>query len=83
LEGLGPEQIFVVDYDDMVLHKDEVFPQVYRFIDLAYDPAYTEKLHRKSIDKKNSLSNREIETIHKIADPCYEKAKELVSTKLQ
>ena len=75
-----PSYLFVVDYDEMVLNKDAIFSKIYEFVNLEYDPSYTEQLHHQSINKKNQLSRREIKIVEKIANPYYEKAQKLLST---
>ena len=76
-EAFGPEKIMIVDYDDLVLHKETILPTIYDFIDLAYDPAYHEKIHHKSLKKKSRLTEEETSTIRKHAEPIYNRAIEL------
>ena len=79
VEKLGPDRIFVVDYDDLVLDSDTILRQVYQFVDLDYDPAYARQIHNKSIGKKSRLSEREMLTVKNIAEPVYRKAQLLKS----
>jgi hypothetical protein len=79
VDQLGPEKVFVVDYDDLVLDKDAILRQIYQFIDLAYDPEYAKQIHDKSVGKKSRLSEREKKVIKNIAVPIYQKARLLRS----
>jgi hypothetical protein len=79
VDKLGPDRIFVVDYDDLVLDSDTILRQVYQFADLDYDPAYARQIHNKSIGKKSRLSEREMLTVRNIAEPVYRKAQLLKS----
>jgi hypothetical protein len=81
VDKLGPERIFVVDYDELVLDSDMILRQIYQFIDLDYDPAYAGKIHSKSLDKKSRLTEREKIIVKNIAEPVYQKAQRLKSTR--
>lgn len=78
-EGLGPERVLVVDYDDLVRHRETILPQIYAFIDLAYREDYARAIHTKSLGKANRLSGRERWLIQRYCVPVYEKARKLVS----
>lgn len=73
-DAFGPEKILIVDYDELVLQKETVLPNIYAFIALDYDPAYQEQIHRKSVTKKSRLNKKESRIIQRIAEPIYEKA---------
>jgi hypothetical protein len=81
VEKLGPEKVFVVDYDELVLDSDMILRQIYQFVDLDYDPAYAGKIHSKSLDKKSRLTEREKMIVKNIAEPVYQKAQSLKSTR--
>ena len=73
-QSLGSERILIVDYDELVTHKDQVLPQIYNYIDLDYNSGYSAQIHSQSIDKKSQLSPKEKQQIHRIAEPLYKEA---------
>jgi len=73
-DSFGNDKLFIVDYDELVLQKDKLLPQIYYNIDLAYTPEYSQQIHSKSVDKKSKLSTKEKKLIKSIAEPIYEKA---------
>jgi len=80
MDNLGPDRVFVVDYDDLVLHRDAILRQIYQFVDLDYDPVYGNPVHDKSIGKKSRLSELEKRIVKNVAVPIYQKAQLLKST---
>lgn len=70
-QAWGRERIFIVDYDELVLHKETIMPQIYRFIDLHYDNSYCQQIHSKSVDKKSKLTRYERSTIKMITESVY------------
>jgi hypothetical protein len=76
-QALGPERLFIVDYDELVTHKETVLPQIYDFIKLDYNPTYCQQIHSKSVDKKSKLSASENAAITRIAEPIYRQAFDL------
>ena len=76
---LGTSRFFIVDYDELVLNKEIILPEMYQFIKLAYKQAYASKIHAKSLNKLNDLSADEFETIKLLCESHYLKAKTLCS----
>ncbi len=79
VEGLEPQQIIVVDYDDLIINKLKTIPNLYKFIGLSYKPDYVDYIHERSIDKSRQLSRHEIETIEAVCKPVYLNARKLLS----
>ena len=76
-EILGPDQLMVVDYNDIVLNV-ELLPKIYDFIQLEYYPSYLEKISTTSIKKVDKLSKREYSTISKLSLPIYYDLRDLL-----
>ena len=76
---IGPDQLMIVDYNDLILQKSSILPAIYQFIDISYKDTYANKLHTKSLNKKRNLSDLEASTIQAICQPIYEQAKTLLS----
>jgi len=72
---LGLEKIMVMDYDDLVKHKEKILPEIYRFIDLNYKREYSDKINASSLNKASRLSNYEVATIKALCEPVYNKAR--------
>jgi hypothetical protein len=69
------EEIFFVDYDDLVDRKQDVLSAIYDFVNLDYKSEYAEKIHRRSVGKSERLSRRQKEIVEEICLPVYEEAK--------
>lgn len=76
-ERYKKNRLIVIDYDDLVLHKEKILPRLYELIELKYDDSYANKLHSRNIKKSNRLSARSQRTITELCLPAYEKAKKL------
>jgi hypothetical protein len=76
---LDKDRIFVVDYDDLIREKDAILKRIYQFISLEYLPEYGEKIHSKSLDKKNKLTSHELRVVKDLCEPAYQDAQKLKS----
>jgi hypothetical protein len=82
VDRLGHDKISVVDYDDLVLDRDTILRQIYKFVGLSYNPEYSQQIHNKSIDKKSRLSEGEKRVVKSLAVPIYQEAQLLRSISL-
>lgn len=73
-QHLNAEQLMVVDYDDLVMHKAEILPIIYSFCDLDYKIEYADRIHSKSISKVTRLSTQESKVIKSLCEPIYQNA---------
>ena len=78
IDKLGPENILVVDYDELVAKKDILLPEIYDFIELGYKPEYENAISTRSIKKSQKLSDKQRRMINVICQPSYEKARNLI-----
>jgi hypothetical protein len=74
---LPAERLAIVDYDELVRHKQQMLPAIYEFIDLDYQPAYADKILETSIDKASRLNAKEVAVIDALCQPIYERARDL------
>lgn len=75
---LGPEKVMIVDYDELVNHKEALLPRIYEFVDLPFQDKYTGYINVASINKAKRLSETERLTIQEQCMPVYEKARQLI-----
>lgn len=78
LERLGPQNVAVIEYDELTRNKTEILPQLYRFLDIEYAECYGDKIHASSLDKASKLSAKDRAVIADLCLPVYERAKALV-----
>jgi hypothetical protein len=78
-QHLDPDTIIVVDYDDLVMRKEEVLPAIYSFVDLEYRDEYADKIHSRSLRKGMRFSRHEIATVMSKCEPTYQKARALLT----
>jgi hypothetical protein len=72
------ERLVVVDYDDLVLKKELILPELYKYLELKYNVSYSKKLHSRNIKKAQKLPHRQYHCIDKLCSPTYENAKKFV-----
>lgn len=78
-EGLGPDRMMIVDYDDVVRHKQRMLERIYEFIDLPYASAYADCIHERSVEKARLLTPQEKRTIGELCGAVYERVKALAA----
>jgi len=78
-KSLDNSDMFVVDYDELARNKNELLPEIFRFIGVEYREPYGERLKAASIDKASKLSATERSRIAAIAEPIYQEARALLS----
>jgi hypothetical protein len=69
-------RIAVVDYDELVAHKLELLPQLCAFAGVAFDARLGEKLHARSVDKRDRLGTRAAEYVDRFCGDVYARALE-------
>jgi hypothetical protein len=75
-ERLG-QRMAVVDYDDLVVHRDALLPQLCEFAEIPYDPELTRHSHGKSARKGDRLAAWEARHVDDLCDEVYRKARAL------
>ena len=81
LEKLGPDAVYVVDYDELVTNKNDFLPDLYDFIDLPYQNKYADAILSSSLKKADKLSVRERTMVDELCMPVYEKLRGLIRYK--
>ncbi|MEH6528651.1 MAG: hypothetical protein V7718_01775 [Porticoccus sp.] len=78
-EGYAKDRLIVLDYDNLIRAKERLLPILYERIHLAYDSGYAASISERSLNKKNSLRDREKELIDAVCMPTYNAALILVN----
>jgi hypothetical protein len=73
LDKLG-DRVAIVDYDDLVSHKDVLLPQLCEFASIPYDRELARQLHGKSVRKGDRLADWEAEYVDDLCRPAYREA---------
>ena len=76
--ALGPDRLFIADYDDLVDKPDVYMPALFEFCDVEYDAKYSGVLKRSSISRKKVLSDRAINQIENLCAPVYLAARQMI-----
>lgn len=74
---LGRESILVIDYDDLVLNRENMLRQIFEFINERFRPDYALKIHQNSLQKFDRLTETERSTIRTLSEPRYMEARRL------
>jgi hypothetical protein len=78
VERLGPDRVFVADYNELVLNKDDLIPRIFSFARLPFRAELLASLHAKSV-RRAPWSERRAERIETLCQPVYEQAKTLAA----
>lgn len=73
-QQFGSQRMCVVDYDALVLDKENILPAIYRFINLSYLPTYANHIHARSLRTNGRFAPPEKEVIRAICQPIYQQA---------
>jgi hypothetical protein len=69
-ERLG-ERMLIVDYDDLIFRREILVPEIFRFVDLPFDPGLLSFLHRRSARKQIRLPEWKRDHIESVCAPVY------------
>jgi hypothetical protein len=75
-----PDQLLVVEYDQLVRAPQIWFPKIFAFIGEPYDPTYAKAVRADSVAKAKSLSPAAQARINQWSQPAYERCLSLLST---
>jgi hypothetical protein len=75
-ERLGA-RMAIVDYDDLVAHRDILLPQLCEFAEIPYDRDLTRQLHGKRARNSARLAAWEARHVDDLCDEVYRKARSL------
>ena len=70
--GIPNIDIMFVEYDELVHHKNDIFPEIYDFLGLEYKSVYGDVIKEKSISKADSMSDSDKRVISLVCDKIYE-----------
>lgn len=70
-QHFGPEQLMVIDYDQLVLQRAMHLPRLYDFIGLPFHPAYLDKINSRSLKKAEKMAVAQRRLIERLSGPVY------------
>lgn len=73
--SIHKDQLFIVNYEDLIKNAHEILPQIFNFTHLDYEESYASKLRKT---KKPPIHSDVQAEIMKYCGPIYEEAKKLV-----
>lgn len=79
---MGEDRVLVVEYDDIVEHRDKLLPYIYDFVDLSFKNEYGQSIHARSLRKAEKLSSKEFAKIETLCVPVYHEAKKFIRYRL-
>ena len=72
--GMERDRIFIVDYDELVEHKEVVLPALFGFCEIPYDETYAEVIRRSGKSQRTLLTQRSISYVESVCAQAYERA---------
>jgi len=76
-EKLTPNELMIVEYDDLVLGKDKLLPAIFEWLGVPYSSSYAEGISPKGLRKSDKLSPEDRAFIERTCVPLYERISEL------
>ena len=67
--------ITVIDYDDLIMKKEQVLPYIFHFVGLEFSDKYSAMIHGKGISRASGLSLKQKKVIKNVCMPTYKKAR--------
>lgn len=78
-DRIAPDRLLIIDYDDLVMNKNNILPDIYRFIDLEYKKDYASTIHSRSVNNAKRLSRREVAVVESLCMPIYLKTRSILT----
>jgi hypothetical protein len=69
------DRIMIVDYDDLVLHREVLLPRLFEFAGIELDARLLKHLHGKSVRKGNKLADWQAARVDELCAPVYRRAR--------
>lgn len=77
--GLGPDRLYIVDYDEMLSRSTTLLPEMFSFAAIPFDDRFLERLKRRKQSKREQLSMSAQERVVKLCGREYLRAVELAN----
>jgi hypothetical protein len=74
---LHPEQLMILDYDDLVTRKVTLLPAVYNFLQVEFRQDYLRKISSESVKKAQYLLPKDATVVREMCEDIYQKATSL------
>ena len=74
---LGPERLYILDYDDLIDRKDILLPKIFSFASIPYDDRYLRRLSTRSQPKRDQLTESARKRIRESCEHEYRQAVKL------
>jgi hypothetical protein len=74
IERLGSDRLLVVDYNELVLNKEALMPEIFEFAGLEFRDEFLESLHAGSLSRARWEGDK-AERIDRLCRPVYERAR--------
>ncbi len=71
---LDPEQLMILDYDDLVTRKVTHLPAVYDFVEVEFRNDYLRKISSESVKKARQLPSKDTAIVREMCDAIYQQA---------
>jgi hypothetical protein len=69
------DRIMIVDYDDLVLHREVLLPRLFEFAGVELNSHLFKRLHGNSVRKGNNLAEWEATRVAALCAPAYRRAR--------
>ncbi|OHX36748.1 hypothetical protein BJL95_07535 [Methylomonas sp. LWB] len=81
IDNLGADNVFVIDYDELVRDKHKILASLFGFLGVSYNADLADAISDKSVGKANNLSKKNISLICELSGGYYSQVRRLVSAR--
>ena len=74
---LGPERLYILDYDDLIRRRDTLLPDMFAFASVPWDDRFLARLRKRNKRGSRQLSGPVRARIRAFCEPEYIRALEL------
>ena len=71
---LGPERLYILDYDDLIDRSDILLPDIFSFASVPYDDQFLRRLRKRSQPNREQLNESTRKRIRESCEPEYRQA---------
>lgn len=75
--SLGPERLYILDYDDLVQRGDELLPEIFAFASIPWDERFRQRLQKRKKPGGETLNEALRRQIRDTCEPEYRRAVDL------
>jgi hypothetical protein len=75
--ALGPDRLYILDYDELISHSEDLLPDIFSFFSVTYDERFRQRLSKRKKPGRDQLDAKLRKRIHDTCEREYGRAVDL------